>query len=300
MGTALAEIFVAPPVDYNARYPMPPPANPRTAWRGVPVGNVIMEPLHLVMNDPHLAEYKAQPGRFLTVALGDVHPDGMVTFSEELTCTCATVYQAKRVCPGAPLTVILGVSPATNDTDMSTFDMCAAFGCQTWADSDVAASCCTLDAANSAYLSGVNPYDGGTTVPVLMSHSRMGPAAAVDETTRTIFMLGGEQMMTDFTPSSVSQSKPCFQISPRASFSRAAPVNDHLLLSDQRATSVPPLHGVCCRSIFCASALPTARAIATGPPSSSCATASSRVTWMSPCPSRCTRAGTSPTRSRAR
>ena len=62
---------------------------------------------------------------------------------------------------------------------------------------------CALDPSNSRYLSIVDPRNPNALCASLMSKSRMGIAAEVEETTRTIYSIAHGKMVTSFAPSAV-------------------------------------------------------------------------------------------------
>jgi hypothetical protein len=171
----------------DALYPMAPPAFARGIWKQTPPGLAICEPLMVWRGDSNLHLYIEQPGRFNSADKGEVDEMGFVAFEPFLLGTCSTVYQEMRVVEGSPLTVTIGQAPPTNDADLSTFMICIDRGAKTLAQNGIDCSMCAVDPSNSGYLSIIDPRNPGKLCAGLMSKSRMGIAAEVEETTRTIY-----------------------------------------------------------------------------------------------------------------
>ena len=190
-------------LDAGVRCPMAPPGFARGVWKHTPAGHAIAEPIMVARGDPHLHLYVEQPGRFNSADKGEVDEMGMVAFEHALLGTCSTVYQEMRVIMNSPLAVTIGQAPATNDADLSTFNICIDRGNQTLAENGIHTSSCTVDPSNARYLSIVDPRNPDALCASLMSKSRMGLAAEVEETTRTIYSVAHAKVLTSFAPSAV-------------------------------------------------------------------------------------------------
>ena len=199
----MAENIEGMVLDAGVMFPMAPPAYARGLWKHTQAGHAICEHLMVARDDTNLHLYIEQPGRFNSADKGEVDEMGMVTFEQALLGTCSTVYQEMRVVVNSPLTVTIGQAPATNDAHLSTFINCIEYGTTTLAQNGIDCPMCAVDPSNSRYLSIVDPRNPNALCASLMSKSRMGNAAEVEETTRTIYSIAHGKMLTSFAPSHV-------------------------------------------------------------------------------------------------